>query len=70
MADTTLETIDELLAGATTEVESEEARFRIRNARQLLAVIRQRHENIDEAIDDAVEDDELVATLQQLGYLD
>lgn len=70
MAETTLETIDELLAGAMNGVDDSEAGFKIRSARQLLAVVQQRHDELDEAIDDAVDDDELVANLRDLGYVE
>jgi hypothetical protein len=70
MAETTLATIDELLAGAMDEVDDAEARFKIRSARQLLAVVQQRHDELDEAIDDAVDDGELVANLRDLGYVE
>jgi hypothetical protein len=70
MAETTLATIDELLAGAMDEVDDAEAGFKIRSARQLLAVVQQRHDELDEAIDDAVDDGELVANLRDLGYVE
>jgi hypothetical protein len=51
-------------------VDDAEARFKIRSARQLLAVVQQRHDELDEAIDDAVDDGELVANLRDLGYVE
>jgi hypothetical protein len=70
MAESTVETIDQLLAGAMERVDDEEARFKIRSARQLLDVIRHRHDGLDEAVNDAVDDEELAATLRDLGYLE
>jgi hypothetical protein len=70
MADTTLETIDELLAGAMADVTDAEVRFKLRNARQLLLAVKQRHEDVDEVIEDAVDDGDVVRNLRQLGYLE
>lgn len=70
MAETTLETIDELLAGAMDDVDDAEARYKLRSARQLLVAVQQRHDDLDEAIDEAVDDDEVLARLRDLGYVE
>ena len=70
MAGTTLDTIDELLAGAMDDVDDSEVAYGIRSARQLLAVVRKRHDDLDEAIEEAVDDRELTGTLRDLGYLE
>jgi len=70
MAETTLDTIEELLAGAMDDVDDPEVAYRIRSARQLLAVVRKRHDDLDEAIEEAVDDRELTGALRDLGYLE
>jgi hypothetical protein len=70
MAETTLETIDELLAGAMDDVDDPEAGYKIRSARQLLAVVQQRHADLDEAIEEAVDDEAVVTRLRELGYVE
>ncbi|WP_049987963.1 hypothetical protein [Halobellus rufus] len=70
MGDTTLETIDELLAGAVRDTDDPEAHYKINSARQLLEVIRQRHVDLDEAVDETATDAEILDTLRELGYVD
>jgi len=70
MAKTTLATIDELLEGAFEDVDDPEVRYKLRSARQLLQVVQERQDIIDEAIDTAVEDDEILNNLRDLGYTD
>jgi hypothetical protein len=69
MGETTLETIDELLEGLMDDVETEEGRYKLRSARQLLVVVQQRHEDVDEVLEDAVDDETVLENLQDLGYL-
>ncbi|WP_336338280.1 hypothetical protein [Haloarcula brevis] len=68
MADTTLATIDELLEGAFDDVDDPDVRYKLRSARQLLQVIQQQQDIVDEAIDAAVEDEEILRNLRDLGY--
>ncbi|EMA04588.1 hypothetical protein SAMN05443574_11672 [Haloarcula vallismortis] len=68
MAETTLATMDELLEGALDDVDDPEVRYKLRSARQLLQVVQQRQDLIDEAIDTAVEDEEILQNLRDLGY--
>ncbi|KOX94156.1 hypothetical protein [Haloarcula rubripromontorii] len=68
MAETTLATIDELLEGTLDDVDDPEARYKLRSARQLLQVVQQRQDIIDEAIDTAIEDEEVLQNLRDLGY--
>lgn len=70
MAKTTIDTIDELLAGVMEDVEGSEARYKLRNARQLVEVVRQRHHDLDEAIEDSVDDEEILEDLRDLGYVE
>jgi hypothetical protein len=70
MAETTLATIDELLEGAFEDVDDPEVRYKLRSARQLLQVVQQRQDIIDEAIDTAFEDDQILSNLRDLGYAD
>jgi len=70
MAETTLDTIDELLEGAFDDVSDPDVRYKLRSARQLLQVVQQRHETLDEAIDDAVSDEQIMSNLRNLGYIE
>jgi len=70
VAKTTIDTIDELLAGVMEDVEGSEARYKLRNARQLVEVVRQRHHDLDEAIEDSVDDEEILEDLRDLGYVE
>lgn len=69
MSETTLETIDELLEGLMDNVETEEGRYKLRSARQLLLVVQQRHDDVDEVLEDAVGDETVLENLRDLGYL-
>jgi hypothetical protein len=70
MAENTLETIDELLAGTMGDVDDPNVKYKLRSARQLLQVVQQRHDDLDEAIDGAVEDEDILSNLRDLGYID
>lgn len=70
MGETTVETIDELLAGAIEDTDDEDVHYKLRNARQLLEVVRTRHEQLDEAIDEADVDSEVLENLRELGYVE
>ena len=70
MGETTVETIDELLAGAIADTEDGDVHYKLRNARQLLDVVRARHEQLDEAIDEADVDSEVLENLRELGYVE
>jgi hypothetical protein len=70
MADTTLGTIDELLAGAIADTDDAEVRFKLRNARQLLLAVEQHHDDLDDAIEAAVDDGEVMRNLRDLGYVE
>ncbi|RLM95015.1 hypothetical protein [Haloarcula sp. Atlit-7R] len=68
MAETTLATIDELLEGTLDDVDDPDIRYKLRSARQLLQVVQQRQDIMDEAIDTAIEDEEVLQNLRDLGY--
>ena len=70
MAEMTLNTIDELLEGAFDDVNDPDVRYKLRSARQLLQVVQQRHETLDEAIDDAISDEQIMSNLRDLGYIE
>lgn len=70
MSKTTLSTIDELLAGVIDDVDDSEIRYKLRSARTLLQVLQQRHDSLDDAVRDAVDDEEILDNLRDLGYLD
>lgn len=70
MGETTLDAIDELLQGVLEETDDPDTRYKLNSARQLVEVVRSRHTNLDEAIHDAVDDQEVLDNLVELGYLD
>jgi hypothetical protein len=70
MSETVLDTIDELLAGANDDVDDPEIHYKLRSARQLLVVVQQRYEEFDEAVHDAVDDEEVMQNLRDLGYVE
>ncbi|MFC7229269.1 hypothetical protein N0B31_17855 [Salinirubellus salinus] len=65
----TLSTIEELLEGVQQDVNGPDASYKLRSARQLLRVLKQRNEDLDEAIDEAIPDEEILENLRELGYL-
>lgn len=69
MVESTLQTIDELLAAAADSATDEEVRYNINSARQLLAVVEQDYEAV-EGIAAQVDDAELLAQLRDRGYVD
>ena len=69
MAKSTLETIDELLAGAAENISDQEALYNLNSARQLLAVVEQDYDDVED-IAARVEDVELLDRLRDLGYLE
>jgi hypothetical protein len=69
MAKSTLETIDDLLAGAAENTSNQEALYNINSARQLLAVVEQDYDDVED-IAARVEDVELLDRLRDLGYLE
>jgi len=66
----TLDTIEELLAGAQDDVADPQASYKLRSARQLVHVLRQQNRDLDEAIDETIPDEEILENLRELGYLD
>jgi hypothetical protein len=69
MAKTTLDTLDELLEGAFDDVDDPDVRYKLRSARQLVQVIQQRQNTLDDAITDAVDDEDIIGRLRDLGYI-
>jgi len=67
---TTLETIEHLLTGAAEEATNPEVRYKLNSARQLLKVLEHRENEFHETVADSVDDEELLADLRDLGYLD
>jgi hypothetical protein len=71
MAKTTLDTIDELLEGVLDETDGSEIHYKLRSARQLVEVVKQRQKNlVDKGILDEVDDDQLLDDLRELGYIE
>ena len=69
MVKTTLDTLDELLEGAFDDVDDPDVRYKLRSARQLVQVIQQRQNTLDAAITDAVDDEDTIGRLRDLGYI-
>jgi hypothetical protein len=70
MEQTTLDTLDDLLSGVLEDVDEPDVRYKLRSARQLVAVIEHRHKAVDEAIAEAVDDEAIIETLRDLGYVE
>jgi hypothetical protein len=70
MGKTTLSTIDELLESALDETDDSDVRYKLRNARQLIQIVEQRHKDLDETLTDAVDDEEILDSLRDLGYVE
>jgi hypothetical protein len=70
MGETTLETIDELLKGSIEETDDADVSYKLRSARQLIDVVRMRHEEIDETIEEVQLDEEILENLRELGYVE
>ena len=64
-----LDTVDELLEGAANDIDDSDALYKIRSARQLLELAKQRHRDHDEAIEELIGDDEVLNDLRDLGYV-
>ncbi|MFC7230106.1 hypothetical protein N0B31_22155 (plasmid) [Salinirubellus salinus] len=69
MSKSTLSTIEELLEGVQVDVDDPDAIYKLRSARQLLSVLKQRHKDLDEAVDEAIPDEDILENLRELGYL-
>jgi len=65
----TLSTIEELLEEGQQDVDGPDASYKLRSARQLLSVLKQRNEDLDEAFDEAIPDEEILENLREVGYL-
>jgi transcription termination factor NusB len=70
MPSSTLDTIEELLRSIQKDVTDSETLYKIRNARQLVQVLEQKHDNLDEAIDETITDEEILENLRELGYFE
>lgn len=70
MVGTMLDTLDELLAGVMEDVDDPESRYKIRSARQLVEAIKQYNVDFQDATEDAVDDEEILDNLRELGYID
>jgi len=69
MTETTLEAIDNLLRGAEDDIDNSDTVYKLRSARQLVEVLKQRQGDRDEAIEDAISDQEVLDNLRDLGYI-
>ena len=65
-----LDTVDEILEGAMNDIDDSDGLYKIRSARQLLELAKQRHRDHDEAIEEIISDDEVLDDLRDLGYVD
>jgi len=61
--------LDELLEGAFDDIDDPDIRYKIRSARQLVQVIQQRQDTLDDAITDAIDDEDIIGRLRDLGYI-
>lgn len=70
MGTQTIATIGEILDGVIEDTDDPQISYKLRNARQLLDVVQQRHEHVNETIEAADVDEEIVENLRQLGYVE
>ncbi|QAU14034.1 hypothetical protein EKH57_15725 [Halorubrum sp. BOL3-1] len=64
-----LKNIEELLEEIQNDIETPDASYNLRTARQLLDVLYERNEELSVTVNEAVSDDELRERLSDLGYL-
>ena len=69
MSETTLDTLEDLLQGAEEDIDNSDAVYKLRSARQLVEVLRQRQDDRDKAIEDVIDDEEVLDNLRDLGSL-
>jgi len=69
MPRSTLETLDDLLRGAEEDIDNSDVVYKLRSARQLIEVLKQRQDDQDDAIEDAISDEEVLDNLRDLGYI-
>lgn len=71
MDKTTLETIDSLLEGVLEETDDSDIRYKVRSARQLVEIVKERHRRLaEEQIGDVIDDEDLLEELSDLGYVE
>jgi len=70
MPEDAMDTIEELLQGVQNDVQDPETVYKVRSAQQLLHVVRQKHDDLNAAIDETVADEEIIENLAELGYLE
>lgn len=70
MGDAIPDTIETLLASIQEDVDDKELSYKLRTARQLNLIIKERTEDARATLDEAELDEGTVERLQQLGYLD
>ena len=70
MVQDALDAVDTLLEDAIDDTEDSDVGYKLRSARQLVELAKQRLRAHDEDIIDEIDDDELLTTLRDLGYLE
>ncbi|MFB6092763.1 MAG: hypothetical protein ABEK02_07115 [Haloquadratum sp.] len=68
MAETPLDTIDQLLESAVKETSGSEVHYKLRTARQLVDVVQRHHDDLVESLEEADLDDDLREKLDEMGY--
>ncbi len=70
MGQTTCDTIETLLASVQEGVEDSELNYKLRTARSLIHVCKEDVSTLEQALNKADLDDEMLENLRQLGYLE
>jgi hypothetical protein len=70
MSELAIDTIDDLLESSIEEASDAEIRFKLRTARQLLAVLRNDQEQVTQTLEELELTEESQQQLRELGYLD
>ena len=70
MSESTLNTIEELLRGIQDDIDDPETSYKLRSARQLVGVLQKRQQDLDDALDETIPDEDVLDNLAELGYLE
>ncbi|MFB6130943.1 MAG: hypothetical protein ABEJ28_08995 [Salinigranum sp.] len=70
MSETTIETIRGMVESALAETDDSEVAFKLRTALQLLMAVEEQYLETRDVLTEAEIEDDLRATLRELGYLE
>ena len=65
----TLDALEDLLQSVEEDIDNSDAVYKLRSTRPLVEVLKQRQDDRDKAIEDAIDDEEVLDNLRDLGSL-